>query len=100
MLCYSLVTFKWEWELNRIELEAGMSDNVAEAIAAKLHSLPEKLQRALTIAAFTRSTFDIDTLHVLMEAEGCSTERKELSLILKAAIVEGLLQAKRGSQRA
>jgi predicted ATPase len=98
MLCYSLATFKWEWELNRIELEAGMSDNVAEAVAAKLQSLPDKLQRALTIAAFTRSTFDINTLHVLMEAEGCSTDRKELSLILEAAILEGLLQTKRGSQ--
>jgi predicted ATPase len=47
-------------------LEDLLSDNVLAAITSKIASTPALLQQALILAAYTRSTVDIDTLYQLL----------------------------------
>jgi predicted ATPase len=66
VLYYSLITFRWEWNLDGLKLETGLSDNVIDAVVAKIQSAPEKLQKALVVAAYTRSSVNIETLGILI----------------------------------
>lgn len=98
ILYFSLITFRWEWNLEGVDMEAGLSDDVGTAVASKIQSAPEKLQRALTIAAYTRSTVDRETLQMLMEADGCRIKKEELVKLLDIAVLEGLLSNSVGSR--
>ena len=91
-LYLSMTTFRWTWEMQKVETVAYVSDNVVDIITAKISTLPEDVQRALSIASLMRSTFDIDTLHKLMKSEGSSYETGELMKMLEIAVFEGLLQ--------
>jgi predicted ATPase len=91
VLFFSMITFRWDWNLDGIEFEAPLSDNVVEAVASKIQSLPQKLQRALVIASYTRSSLDIQTLLLLLEADGLTMSLKELAGLLDIAVLEGLL---------
>ena len=95
-LYYDLIAFRWEWNLTKVELETCLSDTAVEAVKSKLRTLPEKLQRALTVASYTRSTFDVSTLVTLMNADGSyspstSIRTQQLAKILDKAVVKGLL---------
>ena len=90
-LYYDLIAFRWEWNLTKVELETALSDTVLEAVKSKLRTLPHKLQRGLTIASYTRSTFDVSTLIALMKADGCPVSMKEMTNVLDKAVVKGLL---------
>lgn len=91
VLFYSMITFRWDWNLDGIEFEAPLSDNVLEAVASKIQRLPLKLQRALVIASYTRSSLDIQTLLLLLEADGFTMTLKELAGFLDIAVLQGLL---------
>jgi hypothetical protein len=91
VLFYSRITFRWDWNLDGIEFEAPLSDNVVEAVASKIQSLPEKLQRALVIASYTRSSLNIETFLFLLEADGFTMDLKELAGLLDIAVLQGLL---------
>jgi predicted ATPase len=97
VLYYSVITFQWEWNLEGVELKAGLSDNLDVAVAAKIKSAPEKLQKALVIASYTRSTIDIQSLKTLMIADNCDIDSEELVKILDMAVMEGLLLNSVGS---
>jgi hypothetical protein len=66
VLYYSLITFCLEWNLDGLKLEAELSDSVIDAVVAKIQSAPEKLQKALVVAAYTRSSVNIETLGILI----------------------------------
>ena len=97
VLYYSLISFQWEWNLKGVEIEAGLSDNVLEVVATKIQIAPAKLQRALIIAAYTRSTIDRETLRDLMSLDGCLVQMEELVKLLDIAVLEGLLSNSVGS---
>lgn len=94
----SPTTGKWEWHLDDGDLDAILSDDVFQAVTAKLQSASEKLQKALTIAAYTRSTIDLDVLQTLMKLDGCPVESKVLVKILDRAVLDGLLLNSMGSK--
>ena len=104
VLYYSVLTFQWEWNLEGIERtdEDGgggiMSDNVVDAVAAKIQTAPPKLQKALVVAAYTRSTIDSRTLKELMAVNGCEITSRELCQLLDRAVLDGLLSNSVGSQ--
>ena len=97
VLYFSRISFQWEWNLSGVDMCAGMSDNVVDAVVSKIQKAPEKLQKALTITAYTRSSLDVPTLQLLMEIVGCVVEVGELLKILDTAVLEGLLSNKVGS---
>ncbi|CAB9528682.1 Serine threonine kinase with two-component sensor domain [Seminavis robusta] len=78
ILQYSYHTYRWEYDLARIQTEMGVSRNVVDVTLASLHLLPGDVQQALAVAAlgFLRSSFDLETLGVLLEAveQGTSEE--------------------------
>lgn len=98
ILYFSLITFRWEWNLEGVDMEAGLSNDVVTAVASKIQSAPEKLQRALTIAAYTRFTVDREMLQILMEVNGCPVGIDELVKLLDIAVLEGLLSNSVGSR--
>ena len=98
ILYYSVISFQWEWNLKDIEFESTLSENVIAAVGSKIQTLPQKLQRALVIASYTRSSIDVLTLQELMIADGYDIEDKELIGLLDIAVLEGLLSNTVGSE--
>ena len=100
-----------------------ISDNVVDTIVQKLQSLPFELQTVLSVAAFMRSSFDVDTLYSFLNQSGIVgskirtgtsnaganahgdyqtattffRDQKELMQLLDIAVVEGLLENNIGS---
>jgi predicted ATPase len=97
LLVQSPTTFKWELRLGNKDVNHVLSDDVMQVVAAKLRRAPNKLQRALTIAAYSRSNIDFDTLHKLLELDGCPTSEKSLITLLDKAVLDGHLLNSMGS---
>ena len=81
-----------------IEKISALSQNVVDVVTSKVARMPDKLQRALSLAAYLRSTFDCNTLLKLMQAEGHSIDFDELDGLLEKAVFEGLLSNNMGSR--
>ncbi|KAG7369008.1 multi-sensor signal transduction multi-kinase [Nitzschia inconspicua] len=88
---FSMINFQWEWNLKGVEFENAVSSDVSEAVVSKIQSLPKRLQRALVIASYTRSSLDLDTLKALLIADDINLDHKELTRLLDIAVLEGLL---------
>lgn len=91
ILFFSVISFRWEWNLEEVEFESDLSENVIAAVASKIQSLPEKLQRSLIIASYTRASIDVRTLLELLTADSFVIDAKELVGLLDIAVLEGLL---------
>lgn len=97
---FSVVSFQWEWNVTAVErLQAMLSDDVLMAVIGKIESFPQKLQRVLAIAAYTRSVFDKTTLHSVIQCVESSLLRSEdeLSQLLEMALLEGAVTQTYGS---
>jgi predicted ATPase len=104
ILKYSYQTYRWEWELARLATDMGVSQNVADLTIQSLQTLPEELQRALSIAAFLQTSFDLGTLQHLVVAESNAGEDVEpsthpLQQLLEIAVVAGFLENAVGTQK-
>jgi histidine kinase len=97
VLYFSMISFHWEWNLKGLEFDNSLSSNVVEAVASKIQSMPERLQRALVIAAYTRSNIDVNTLMALMIADTQDVDQKEVVGLLDIAVLEGLMKNTVGS---
>eukprot|EP00535_Pseudo-nitzschia_heimii_P002823 CAMPEP_0197185754 /NCGR_PEP_ID=MMETSP1423-20130617/12625_1 /TAXON_ID=476441 /ORGANISM="Pseudo-nitzschia heimii, Strain UNC1101" /LENGTH=1162 /DNA_ID=CAMNT_0042636903 /DNA_START=94 /DNA_END=3579 /DNA_ORIENTATION=- len=94
VLYFSMVLFRWEWNLDGVEFQnalSDLSDDVGEYVSSKIQSLPRKLRRALVIASHTKATFDVGTLQALMNEDGIDIDFKELNGLLDIAVLVGLL---------
>eukprot|EP00536_Pseudo-nitzschia_multiseries_P018041 jgi/Psemu1/227578/e_gw1.2082.10.1 len=91
ILYFSMIMFRWEWNLDGVEFQDALSDDVAEYVSSKIQSLPSKLRRALVIASHTKETFDVRTLQALMNEDGIDVDLKELNGLLDLAVLVGLL---------
>ncbi|CAJ1941982.1 unnamed protein product [Cylindrotheca closterium] len=106
-LFYDNISFRWDWKLQEKELKDLISDDLLEMVKAKIEHLEPKLQEVLMTASCTRSTFDVDTILVLLHPkflrqsqaesdvrpseEEYHEEKKALVELLNQGIVEGLL---------
>ena len=94
-LYYDVMIFKWSWNLTKVDLEDAISDDVLGAVRSKIEHMPNRLQSALTLAAFMRSTFDIDTLQALLQSQAYAgsspTTKMALQKMLEKAVLKGLL---------
>jgi len=94
ILYFSMILFRWEWNLNGVEFQnalSDLSDDVGEYVSSKIQSLPKKLRRALVIASHTKANFDVGTLQALMKEDGIDIDFKELNGLLDMAVLVGLL---------
>ena len=95
VLYYDVMVFKWSWNLTKVEMENAISEDVLGAVKSKIEHMPKLTQTALTLAAFTRSTFDIDTLRSLWSSVvgggSAPLSRKALQKLLEKAVLKGLL---------
>jgi predicted ATPase len=104
LLEFSRLTFEWEWHLKGVNLDDLLSDKVLHAVTEKIRGLSPALQRVLTVAAYTRSTFDLDTLFQLLQDEkvmgGSTTDvstPEKLVGMLDDAVLRSLLTNSTGS---
>jgi predicted ATPase len=74
LIDFSLSTYRWEWDLDRIAAETVVADNVLDIVSGKILAMPKELQVALTRAAFLGpSRFDAE---ILLQTIGAH-ERKD-----------------------
>ncbi len=76
---------RWVYQIEVIA-RAPFTDNVVDLMTKKIQRLPERTQRALTLAACIGNQFDLGTLAVVSEQSEDATEAD-----LQQAIREGLL---------
>jgi len=102
-LYYDMVVFSWQWKgVTQQKLEQELSNDIVEMVKSKIACLSQDLQRALAVAAHTRSSLDIDTYHVLLNAyeervnrsRGANyySTRESFKALLDRAVAEGLLE--------
>jgi len=96
-LTFSHATSQWEWDLDDVAFGKVLSDNVVEAVMGKISNTHPDLQRALVLAAYTRSGIDVDTLCQLTVVNGRFIPPDELLPMLGAAVADGLLVSAVGS---
>jgi predicted ATPase len=77
LLFYSLLSYRWEWDTERIYSETEISDNVVDVAAMKIQEMPKRQQMAVRIAAcLMLSQFHVDTLfHILPVASADLNDR-------------------------
>lgn len=101
---FSRLTFRWECHLEgKDDLDDLLSDDVLKTVTTKIHNAPANLQRVLVVAAYTRSTVDIDTLWLLTQHDKEKTTYQvssvtHLNKILDDAVLDGLLTNNTGSK--
>jgi predicted ATPase len=116
---FSRVSLQWCWHLDG-NLHDFLSNDVLQAVSAKLMSLSPLLQHALTVAAYIRTTFDLDTLYFLLNCTYLGQKRRQnatsttgtsdstaeklanlesLAKLLDSAVLEGLLSNSTGSKK-
>jgi len=75
----------WRWSLEEIK-GRNITDNVVELMAGKIQKLPEETQEVLKIAACIGNDFELETLAIV-----CEKTAKELAVLLRSPVAEGLL---------
>jgi len=90
---YDMISFTWNFISfdDSEQMEDLLSDDVVAMVKFKIRCLPIILQKVLVFAAFTRSTFDWETLHFLFYSKGYCLSKTKLLKILEQAVVMGLL---------
>lgn len=98
ILYYSLSTYKWTWDMDRIQSETDISINVVELIASKIQRLPDDVESVMKVASCLWSTFDADLLSFLVLNLGvCNVsvkDKQDVLGILQQAALEGLVEQK------
>ena len=91
-LYYDMMTFQWQWNLSKLEKENHLSADIATMIRSKLMKLPKSVRHILTVASYTRSTVDMETLWALVGATIPSVKRfEDFKIGLDKAVSQGLM---------
>ena len=85
LLHYSMGTFRWEWNIKKIQGETNVTDYVAVLLTTKIRQLPQQVRSALQMAACLGFYFDIEILERIV-SELDETFKKESVLPEKSAI--------------
>ncbi|WP_392536040.1 AAA family ATPase [Nostoc sp. C117] len=78
-------TKKWQWSIEQIQ-DRGITDNIVDLMAGKIHKLNPQTEQVLRLAACIGNKFDLETLG--FAAELC---QREVAQALAVAIAEGLI---------
>ena len=96
VLEFSRLTFQWEWHLENVDQK--LSTDVLDSVISKIQASDPLIQKALIVAAYTRSTFDCDTLWTLLLMDDVPLQHGELITLLDQAVLDGLLTNTMGSR--
>ena len=69
LLVFSVETFRWEWDIDRIAGDTSIADNVVDLINSKIGTLSTFTEQFLKIAACFGSYFQLDVVADLLEKE-------------------------------
>lgn len=65
ILEYQYGTLQWEWDITKVEMQTGATDNVVDVIKAKVEKSPAGMILLLQVASCLGNTFDTGTLEDL-----------------------------------
>ncbi|CAJ1956049.1 unnamed protein product [Cylindrotheca closterium] len=97
LLVFSPETLKWNWKLENVDDK--LSGSIIESITQKLKKMPFKMQKAMTITAYTRNGIDFSTLYKLIELDGNNVDPEFFTKLLDKAVLEGHLMNSMGSSK-
>ena len=66
-LFYSLIEFRWKFDLTKIEQETFLADSIVQVVASRIKSLPLSTQYALKIASCLYTRFHLNSLFCILE---------------------------------
>ena len=98
MIYFSLETYQWVWDLERIHAGTSVADNIADLLSNKIMSLPYDQQMALVYAAVLgMAHFGLDILFKILTGQSgrdstFSLDPCQLKSILDRAVSQGLLE--------
>ena len=98
MIQFSLNTYQWVWELERIHAETNVAENVVDLLSDQMHALPQSEQLALNYAAILGiQRFGLDILFQILaeEREQDPTlfpDQLTLMTLLEHSVSRGLLE--------
>ncbi len=90
-LYYDVMSFDWQWSLEKVTLPNFLSDDIVEMIKGKLEELPAEMQRLLVVMAYIPNSLDLPLLQMLMNEVGFSMDATELVSLLLQAYNEGMV---------
>ena len=67
LLYFSFQTFKWQWDIEKIESEMNVSNNVVDLVIERLQRLPEETQVVLNMASCLGAEFESSLLATLIK---------------------------------
>ncbi|MBD2695143.1 AAA family ATPase [Anabaena catenula] len=85
LLKFERQTKKWQWSIEQIQNQ-GITDNVVDLMASKIHKLNPKTQQVLKLSACIGNSFNLETL-----ADAAELSRRETAQNLEIAIAQGLI---------
>ena len=97
ILVFSPQTLEWNWKLDNVEDE--LSGNVCEAFTQRLLRMSPKMQKIMTITAYSHNGIDFATLHKLLELDGMDMDSMQLTKLLDKAVLDGHLLNSMGSTK-
>ena len=97
-LNFNLGTFKWTWDISKIESETEVTINVVEFMTRKMKALESKFQTLLVLASCLGYSFEKRKLDVVAHnnAYGCDLSQQDIEEYLAAAVKEGFLEGPTG----
>ena len=113
LVCYSVLSLKVEWDVDKIRAETSMSDNVVDFMARKIGSLPCSGRDALKVGSCIGISFHLQLVASVLDLEnddGCSPQQQQqqassswavgnkesVCAALEVAVEEGLIEKKEG----
>jgi len=91
-LYYDMMSFEWQWSVDKVQLSNFMSDDVVETIKGKLQELPLPMQKMVIAMSYIPNALDASILKKIMHGEEfCMEEEGEVTTLLQEASNEGMI---------
>jgi predicted ATPase len=97
LLWYSMVDFRWEWDIGAIQVNTDIGDNLVDSFLLKINGLPVNTRKLLTFASCLGGKFDASLLERLFRTDYLS-DFVEKSILdnyqedLNVALQEGVIE--------
>jgi predicted ATPase len=98
LFTYSMQTFRWEWDLDKIRDDTDVADNIVDIFVAKIDYLPVDAKQALIIGSCLGAKFDALMVQLLLSkielpdvTNSLTISRDQLFSFLDRASNEGIV---------
>lgn len=94
-LFYDMMTFAWEYNVGKVQLQNYLSEDVIQMIQCKIDEQPMDVKKLVVTMSFVPNNTDLPTLTALLRLEGVEAERVEK--LANHAMKQGMIMRKSNS---